>query len=233
MAQTEHIHLESDSREIPNARAPKSVQARAQFRSRLRRRVLQLDLIEFYYLSVRSSTFPFEYVIDLRHIDGVRRSRHIAWRWLGGSLALGALLFLLATKVNLSGFAWWQQNRLWVWASLVTVWAVVTFVGIYRTTETWNLFSIIGRVGFLEFTTGLGSFHSHRAFLAKLAAHIQLAERDRRRTKAEHLRDETREHRRLKEIGVLSDEEYEVAKQRILDQHEGAPKASVSRAARS
>ena len=41
----------------------------------------------------------------------------------------------------------------------------------------------------------------------------------RRRSRAAHLRDEMREHFRLKEIGTLSVEEYEAAKVRILHQH--------------
>ena len=57
-----------------------------------------------------------------------------------------------------------------------------------------------------------------RPFMAKLAAHIQLASAARRCTETEHLRDEMREHLRLKEIGVLPAGEYETAKVRILDQ---------------
>jgi len=55
----------------------------------------------------------------------------------------------------------------------------------------------------------------------------------RRRTKAEHLRDEMREHLRLKEIGVLPAEEYETAKVRILDQHSPAAQPSLARASTS
>ena len=44
----------------------------------------------------------------------------------------------------------------------------------------------------------------------------------RRHTKAEHLRDEMREHQRLRELGVLSEGDYEVSKARILGQHSPA-----------
>jgi hypothetical protein len=53
----------------------------------------------------------------------------------------------------------------------------------------------------------------------KLAAHIQFAVADRKATRAEHLRDEMREHFRLKEVGVLSHEQYELSKAQILAQH--------------
>jgi hypothetical protein len=47
---------------------------------------------------------------------------------------------------------------------------------------------------------------------------------------AEHLRDEMRDHLRLKEIGLLPAEEYETAKVRILDQHSPAAQPSLARA---
>jgi len=74
----------------------------------------------------------------------------------------------------------------------------------------------------LEWKGGLGTFHVFRRFMAQLAAHVRLASGARRRTKAEHLRDEMREYLRLKEIGVLSAGEYETAKVRILEQHSPA-----------
>jgi hypothetical protein len=58
-----------------------------------------------------------------------------------------------------------------------------------------------------------------RQFTRKLAAHIQLAIAARRSSEAEHLRDEMREHFRLREAGVLSQEQYEASKARILAQH--------------
>jgi len=48
---------------------------------------------------------------------------------------------------------------------------------------------------------------------------LRLAADARRPTKAEHLRDEMREHQRLREFGVLSVGDYEVSKARILGQH--------------
>jgi hypothetical protein len=40
--------------------------------------------------------------------------------------------------------------------------------------------------------------------------------------RSEHLRDEMREHFRLRESGVLSVEEYEASKARILAEHSSA-----------
>jgi hypothetical protein len=89
----------------------------------------------------------------------------------------------------------------------------------YRTTETVSLFSTCGAARLLEFTGGPGTFRSLRPFVAKLMAHIRLAAAARRSTKAEHLRDEMREHQRLRELGVLSQSDYEASRTLILGQH--------------
>ena len=92
-------------------------------------------------------------------------------------------------------------------------------VGLYRTTKTLVLFSVSGRARLLEVTGGVGSFRAMRSFSRTLAAHVRIASARRRRSRAEHLRDEMREHLRLKEAQVLSEKEYELSKARILAKH--------------
>ena len=95
-------------------------------------------------------------------------------------------------------------------------------VGLYRTTKTLVLFSVSGRARLLELTGGVGSFRAMRSFSRTLAAHVRIASARRRRgegSRAEHLRDEMREHLRLKEARVLSEKEYEMSKARILAKH--------------
>jgi hypothetical protein len=89
-----------------------------------------------------------------------------------------------------------------------------------------------GAARLLECTGGLGTFRVFRPFMAPLAAHIRLAAGARRHTKAEHLRDEMREHLRLKESGVLSAGEYEKAKARILGQHSGPRQPAAAHGSR-
>ena len=224
MPKTEHILLESDVRQVPDFRDARTVHARIEFRSRLRRRVLRLEIIDYYYLSVRSHSrsLLLEYVLDLRFVDAPRQLRHISWRWITFSLVLIALASGIAL-IDPSATPWWQHEWLLVCVTVLGVWAFATLVGVYRTTETVSLFSTCGAARLLECTGGLGTFQAFRRFMTKLAAHIRLASRARRPTRAEHLRDEMREHLRLKEIGVLSEGEYETAKLRILDQHSPPP----------
>lgn len=235
MPTTEHILLESDFRQVPDVRDARTVHARIEFRSRLRTRVLQLEIIDYYYLSVRSQSRSvlLEYVLDLRFVDAPRRVRHIAWRWIILSLLLIAPAFGVAARINSSATPWWPHGWLALCVALIVVWVFATLVAVYRTTETVSLFSIHGAARLLECTGGLGTFRVLRHFMAKLAAHIRLASAARRRTKAEHLRDEMREHLRLKEIGVLPTEAYETAKVRILDQHSPAAQPPRARASTS
>ena len=233
MPTTEHVLLESDFRQVPDLQDARTVHARIEFRSRLRRHILQLEIIDYYYLSVRSHSrsILLEYVLDLRFVDAPRRLRHIAWRWITFSLLLITLALESAWQIDSSATPWWQHDWLLpVCVTVIVVWPFATLVAVYRTTETVSLFSTHGAARLLECTGGLGTFHVIRPFMAKLAAHIRLASAARRRTKAEHLRDEMREHLRLKEIGVLSAEEYETAKARILDQHSPAAQPPLARA---
>jgi hypothetical protein len=219
MTATEHILLETDLRQVPDLREARKSHARIELRSRLRRRVLQLEIIDYYYLSVRSRTGSraLGFSLDLRFARAPQLSRHIAWRWMAASLVLFLVPTLIATAIHTS--AGWRQEWLPVSLAVATAWAGVTFVCLYRTTETISLFSTCGAARLLEFTGGPGTFRAGRPFLAKLTAHIRLASAARRRTKAEHLRDEMREHQRLRELGVLSVSDYEVSKARILGQH--------------
>src|SRR5580700_800146 len=232
MPNTEHILLESDLRQVPELRDARTVHARIEFRSRLRRRVVKLEIIDYYYLSVRSHSRAVlrEYVLDLRFVDAPRWLRHISWRWIALSLVLIVLASGIASQISPSATPWWQHGWLRAGVIAAVAWAFATLVGVYRTTETVCLFSTHGAARFLECTGGLGTFHDFRGFMAKLAAHIRLASGARRSTKAEHLRDEMREHLRLKEIGVLSAAEYETAKMRILGQHSPTAKPPDARA---
>jgi hypothetical protein len=219
MTATEHILLESDFRQVPGLREARKSHGRMTLRSRLRGHVLHLEIIDYYYLSVRSRVRAreCEFSLDLRFVRAPQLARHIAWKWIAATLVLIVLPAAIAAAIRTS--AWWRQEWLPVSLAAVAVWACATFVCVYRTTETLSLVSLYGAARLLEFTGGPGTFRALRPFAAKLTAHIRLASAARRHTKGEHLRDEMREHLRLKEIGVLSVSDYETSKARILEQH--------------
>jgi hypothetical protein len=228
MLKTEHILLESDVREVPALSRARKVHADIELRSRLRRRVLQLKVIDYYYLSVRSRlrSVELDYVLDLRFVAAPPLlSRHVAWRWISGSLMLLALATGIALHISASAMPWWKHDWLGVFAAMIGVGVLTTLIAAYRTTETVCLLSTHGHARLLEFTGGVGTFRVARHFMAKVAAHLKLASAARRPTKAEHLRDEMREHQRLRDIGVLAAEEYEASKARILAGHSSGARA--------
>lgn len=215
--------MEAEERVIPHRSAARKVHASVRLRSRLRRREFLLEVIDYYFLAVRVSRARLpasEYVLDLRFADPeLYRSRHVAWRWIGATLALAALLSLLVWMGLRSSAHWWQPERLAIFGAVLALVLGAALVSLYRTTESWALRSIHGKAPLLECTGGLGTLRSVRPFAAKLAAHVQIAIAARRPSKNEHLRDEMREHFRLKQAGVLSEEAYEASKMRILGTH--------------
>jgi hypothetical protein len=238
MAASEHILLESDERKIPHPRCARKQHARIELQSRLRRRTLQLELVDYYFLVVRSyraNRVAAEYVLDLRFVDAsLALSRHLAWRWLLSTLVLGVLAGAIAFRIGTSSA---PLGWLAVSGALSAMAVAAAVVGIYRTTETISMYSVHGRARLFEFTRGLGVKRAFKPFINKLAAHVKLATAARRTMRSEHLRDEMREHFRLRESGVLSAEEYEASKARILAAHTPADSrdglsASERRAAR-
>lgn len=231
MLTSEHILLESDDRQVPVLGDARKVHARVEVRSRLRRCILQLEIIDYYYLAVRTRS-PYtelEYVLDLRFIDAAPHvARHVAWRWIAASLG-GVALATAIVRSDFPATPWWHHYGLALSGGALAIWVLATWIAAYRSTETVHLSSMHGEATLLEFTGGLGTRRVLRQFIAKLAAHIHLASAARRRTRAEHLRDEMREHARLRDIGVLSADEYESSKARILARHAPPPHAGASR----
>jgi len=222
MQATEHIVLESDERKVPALRTARKVHSRLRVQSGVRRRASELALIDYCYLSVRtwrSRSPDAQYVLDLRFVDpALRLSRHVAWRFLAASAVLAVLAVALAWRISASSTPW-RHEWLLPLGGLFGLAVCAALVGLYRTTKTLVLFSVSGRARLLELTGGVGSFRAMRSFSRTLAAHVRIASARRRRSRAEHLRDEMREHLRLKEAGVLSEKEYEMSKARILAKH--------------
>lgn len=223
MAASEHILLESDVRDVPELRAARKVHARLVVRNLLRRRAIELTLIDYFYLSVRerrARSPGLEYVLDLRFADPILGlSRHIPWRWITATVALVTLCGAIGWRVVAAPGPWWQHSWIAVFGTLFGAAAIGAIVSAWRAHETLVLFSTNGRARLLEFTGGIGTFRVLRRFSVQLAAHLRIAIAARRPANAEHLRDEMREHFRLKSIGVLAEEDYEAAKRLILARH--------------
>jgi hypothetical protein len=216
---TEHILLESEVREVPKVGSARKVHAALRCYDRLRRRGLELAIIDYSFLAVRTGRVGSlrEYVLDLRFIDrSLGLTRHYPWRWAAMSFALAMTAAFSAWHIGSSAVPWWQHPWLPMCAATFALTACACLVCTWRLTETLVLRSIHGQATLLEFTARLGTLRMVHQFARKLAAHIELA---RRSSGGEHLRDEMREHFRLKDAGVLSQQQYEASKARILSHH--------------
>ena len=224
MADTEHIYLESDERAVPTLETARKIHARLELHGGLWRRSIDLALIDGHFLSVRTSrakSLISRYVVDLRFVDPVPQlQRRIAWR----SLAIGAACLALgvfgARVIAESTAPWWRHEWLPVTAMLSGIAACALFAAWQLTTETLTLFSVHGRARLLAHTGHVGTLRSFRKFQPRLAAQLRIAAGARRSSRALQLRDEMREHFRLRTAGVLAEAEYEAAKRRILATHD-------------
>lgn len=224
MQAAEHIVLESDEREIPQLRLRRREHAFLQCRSRLQRRSVRLCIIDYYYLGVRTAqraAAPQEYVLDLRFIDpSFALTRRIPWRCIWAAIALTAAAAVTCAKVYTAETSLHERYLVALACAALLAGTVVAYLAVAaRLVETVTLYSLHGRGALLEYRGGAGTLRRVRPFLRKLAAHVRLAAAARRATLAEHLRDELREHYRLKEAGVLAVETYDACKMRILARH--------------
>ena len=220
----EHISLESETDELaPARRAHRKVRATYVLRSKLRGCATELSLLEGHFLAVHSTRpgeVPHKYELDLRFANAKpTRVRHVSWRWLG--LALGCALH--------SGFALWRASRAdeALWTHLQLALAAATFLGatgamlmfLRRTTESLQFTSVHGGATLISVTGGIGSARAGKTFFVALIKSITAAKIARPQPRPQLLRDEMREHHRLYQVGILSNEEYEASKARILAAH--------------
>lgn len=224
-ARAEHISLESspDIAAAPPRHPHRKVRSTFTLASALRGCSTEVSILEDHYLAVRSERpreEPKKYVLDLRFANPQPvRVRHVAWVFLGAAITL-----LLITAG-----AWW-----WAWSATATRWthpgllagtgsalaataALVLFLR--RTTESLEFTSIHGNATLVSIMGGIGSAKSGKSFFVDLIKSINAAKLARPQPKQQFLRDEMREHHRLRELNVLSGEAYEASKQRILAAH--------------
>lgn len=223
----ERVVLESDdstAEPVPDFNAVRRVQSHVKLHSRLRGGRLSLEVFNYRYLAVhlkRRWSAPVAFVADLRFIDGnLERQRRIPKRWWQVTAGLSALCAIATGLFARTEAPWWNNAWFAPLALLCAGTASVALLSAWFTTETVSFRTRSGRARLLEFTGGLGTFRALRVFETKLAAHIRHAIAASGRVKAQQLRDEMREHQRLREQGILTEQDYEESKGRILRSHD-------------
>jgi hypothetical protein len=222
-ARAEHISLEGDLDAPVAAKQPHRITRMSYtLASPMRGYETELALLEGHYLNVRSvrpDAPPLKYQFDLRfaHPQPVR-VRRIAWSWLVTALGLAALgAGALYTGWSAASAPWTTAvigGALTVLLSIVALWLFVR-----GATESLEFRSAHGGAPLVSVTAGLGATRAGKPFFVELIKSIHAAKRERSQQKAQFLRDEMREHHRLRELQVLSEEDYEASKARILAAH--------------
>jgi hypothetical protein len=223
-ARAEHVSLESETDiTAPPARPPhrKTLSSYAH-KSSMRKCSTELSLLDEHYLqvhSVRAGKEPKKYAIDLRFLNSQPvRVRCIAWTWFALSVVS------LAISVLGAWFAWPSAKPFSSAASagacIALIAAIVSAVEAFRsTTESLNFTSVHGGAPFVSVLGGIGSTKEGKSFFVAMIKDIAAAKAARQQPKQQWLRDEMREHHRLRELGVLTEADYEASKARILSAH--------------
>jgi hypothetical protein len=143
--------------------------------------------------------------------------RRIAWKWLLVCVALGlsgAAALALPPEGVLSSSPATLAGASALCAAVGAFWLFVR-----RTTESLEFRSVHGQATLVSVVGGIGSARAGKRFFVELIRSINAAKHERAQQKQQFLRDEMREHYRLRELGVLSEEQYEQSKARILAEH--------------
>jgi hypothetical protein len=224
VARGEHIHIEAE----PGAVAASTPQRRRKVRtsyvlkSPLRGCETEVAILEDHFAAVRTvrpDAQPCKYEVDLRFASPKPvLVRSISWFWLILAVCM-ALLALGGIASTWNGAAPWS-NPIFLTALLTLLAAAgATVLFLRRTVESLEFVSMHGGATLISVVGGIGSARSGKRFFVELIKSINAAKAQRQQERPQLLRDEMREHHRLRELGVLSAEQYEQSKARILASH--------------
>jgi hypothetical protein len=220
----EHISIEGEPEAIvaPTKQPHRITRHSYTLASRLRGCSTELAILDEHYLGVRSvrqHAAPLKYQFDLRYANPKpMRVRRISWPWLTVCIGLelmgvGALASVWSAGGSLVGVGALGG------AVAMCVGLVAFLLFLRGTTESLEFRSMHGGATFASVTGGIGSARNGKQFFVELIKSINAAKSARPQGKQQFLRDEMREHHRLRELGVLTEQQYEESKARILAEH--------------
>lgn len=224
IARGEHIHIEAepDTVAAPAPLRRRKVRANLTLKSRLRGCETDVAIHDDHFVAVRTVRPDAEarkYEVDLRFANPKPLLvRSVSWFWLG----LTACLVLLAAGgiwSTWSDAARWSSPIFLTAAATLLIAAGTTILFLRRTVESLEFVSMHGGATLVSVVGGIGSARAHKRFFIDLIKSINAAKAERPQERPQFLRDEMREHHRLRELGVISEEQYEQSKARILASH--------------
>lgn len=221
----EHISIEASSDVEAPARQPhRRTLSTYTLRSKLRGRSTELRILQDHFLAVtyeQSGEPARKFTFDLRFANPrPLRVRKIAWLCLGSAitLALATAAAFVWAKLSSGTTPWTHPGFVGGIVGAVATIAML-FLFLRRTTESLQFTSVHGNAVLVNIVGGIGAAKAGKDFIVELIKNISAAKQVRAQPQAQFLRDEMREHHRLRELNILTQEEYEAGKARILSQH--------------
>lgn len=224
MGAVEHITLDggADPGATPTVQSQLATLQRYSIPGRPEGHYTELSILEKHYLRVRivgSRSGARVYQLDLRFADPAPvRVRRVPWAWaLGaGALAASGLVSLALTWPAMTSAIGWDTVA---GLCVALVGTVIACACLRWTTESLQLRSVHGAATLVGVTGQLGSARRHQKVFAEVSRNVIAATNARPQELPQFLRDEMREHYRLRKLGVLSETDYEAAKAAILAAH--------------
>ena len=220
----EHISLEAsgDAGTAPVRQPHRPTLASYTLRSALRGSCTELRILQDHYLAVhcqRPGAPAKKFTFDLRFANPrpvvVRK---VAWLCLGTFILLslatiGALAWALSVRTG------WQHPGFIGGAVGLAATLAMGWLFLRRTSESLRFTSVHGGAVLIDLLGGIGAAKQGKTFIVDLIKNISAAKQAREQSPAQFLRDEMREHHRLRELNVLTQAEYDASKARILAAH--------------
>jgi DNA-binding FrmR family transcriptional regulator len=219
----EHISLQSETVEVAAKPITRKPLIKYQLRSRARGSITRVSILEGHFVQInikRPRLEAQEHTVDLRFVDprpiGIRK---VGWPWI--YVAVG-LTLLAATAGAFAVFYASPFARVWAvpLAIVLGTFTVSSYLMcLYSTTETLVFVSQHGRARVIPITGGLGTTRAARKCAIDIVKHISASRKAFKQSRAHYLRDEMREHSRLRDAGAINEEQYEDSISRILKAH--------------
>ena len=215
-ATAEHVSLGDEY--VRRESSARTVSRKITIRDRLRGRVTTLTFFAEGFINVsqvsrgrkKASRTP----LDLRYLDAAPEvSRHHPRRFMQATgITAGIAVLLVALAV--AGIA---APVMIPGAAIACAGAIITAISwFYRSHEEIRFYTLHGRALVMRLVAGRGYIRRYRKLLNTIANAIDTAADEIDEDTIAHLRAEMREHYRMKEIGLLSQQECSAATTRIL-----------------
>lgn len=155
------------------------------------------------------------------------RQHKVAWKWV-----LIAIPFLLVSLIMVYAGLFSEtfepsSNFLYVLIGISLFSVICMLMAIHRSYDKWAFISEYGNVNLIELLNNQPDAVSFKVFIEQMTLQIRKAKQAKNKPLSESLAGELRDLRRLKDETVISETQYESAKQLIF-KHEGFSQNSAN-----